>query len=188
MEAVGKVCLLVAEDDVSSKCWFGLIRARSEYLNLGRNRDSKSSISREGLRNVLWLISGGPMPQNFWSGVPAADIAAIMDSRCGATERLRRLFSMIKATPISRDVVCGVARQLDYMKRIRKNGGARDPLAREGIAVLSGNYDAELISALGLPRCAPDAFISYAATGCEDRGLLRDGGHPVCDGSPEANP
>jgi hypothetical protein len=34
-------------------------------------------------------------------------------------------------------------------------------LAREGILLLSGQYDAPLISALGLPTCSGSEFVSY---------------------------
>ncbi len=32
---------------------------------------------------------------------------------------------------------------LDFMKRLRKNGGARDELTKEGVELLSGVYDAK---------------------------------------------
>jgi hypothetical protein len=56
-----------------------------------------------------------------------------------------------------------VAQQQDFMRRIRSEhgGGARDHLAREGILLLSGHYDAPLIAALGLPFCLGGEFVSY---------------------------
>ena len=63
------------------------------------------------------------------------------------------------------DVVAAVAQQQDFMRRIRSDNGkgARDHLAREGILLLSGHYDAPLIAALGLPRCSGSEFVSYRA-------------------------
>ena len=64
-----------------------------------------------------------------------------------------QLFKEMEGVAISRTVIQGIAQQKDYMKRLRKNGGARDPLA-EVIALLSGNYDKNLIKALDF-RLAP---------------------------------
>jgi len=60
------------------------------------------------------------------------------------------------------------------MKRLRKNGGARDKIADGGIALLSGTYDKALIKTLGLPVCTRDEFISYKARTDEERKLLKD--------------
>jgi hypothetical protein len=75
--------------------------------------------------------------------------------------------------PISRTVVLGAARQKDAMKRLRKNGGARDSLARDNIALLSGHFDSKLIEELGLPKCEKDEFISFSATAEADKAILR---------------
>jgi len=57
--------------------------------------------------------------------------------------------------------VATVARQDDYMKRVRDGGGARDQLRAEGI-VIFGDYagDQLLAGALGLPRPGPGEFVS----------------------------
>ena len=62
---------------------------------------------------------------------------------------------------VSRTVVATVARQDDYMKRVRDGGGARDQLRAEGI-VIFGDYagDQVLASALGLPRPGAGEFVS----------------------------
>ena len=172
-EALGNVCLLVAENDRTDECWFGLIVARREYLNPGKNKDSKRSIARAELSNVLWLIRDGRMPENFWASVSEVDIVEIMDSRSSGTERLRRLFSKLQGIPISRDVVEGVARQKDYMKRLRKNGGARDALANLGIALLSGAYHSSVIKSLGLPLCTRDQFIACEPKTQREKKLLK---------------
>jgi hypothetical protein len=62
------------------------------------------------------------------------------------------------------------------MKRLRRNGGARDSLARDGIALLSGSYDSALIEALRLPKCEKDEFISFRPTLQADKSLLRAAG------------
>jgi Restriction endonuclease NaeI len=54
--------------------------------------------------------------------------------------------------------VQAVTQQKDYMKQLRKNGGARDALAGEGIVILSGSYDNLLIAHLGLERTGRDGI------------------------------
>lgn len=160
-EAIDKPCLLIASDEKTFLCYFGVFVARLTYLNPGANKDGKRSISAEGFGNIYWLLLNEPYPPNFWASVEAETAAYVncMQS-VGGTERIRRLFRRVTEMPISRYVVEGVARQKDYMKRLRKNGGARDPLLKEGIAILSGKYNSAAISELGLPFCTEDEFIS----------------------------
>ncbi len=84
------------------------------------------------------------------------------------------LFKNYQGYPVSRTIVQALAQQKDYMKRLRKNGGARDLLYREGIALLSGNYDQATIEKLGLPAVGKDYFISFKPQKTEDIALLRE--------------
>jgi hypothetical protein len=83
----------------------------------------------------------------------------------------------VQNRPISRVIILGIAQQKDAMKRLRKNGGARDLLARDGIALLSGNYDSELIGKLNLTKCGKDEFISFSPATQTDITLLKKAGH-----------
>ena len=161
-EAVNNACILVSSDEKKAICSVGIIIARPEYLTTGANRDEKKSISAEGKKQISWLIKDEPYPKNFWENVSPSVVSKIMKGR-GGTERLVALFRGIIGVPISRQVIEGVARQKDYMKRLRKNGGARDPLLKENIFVLSGKYNRALIKKLGLPSCGDDEFISVKA-------------------------
>jgi len=76
--------------------------------------------------------------------------------------------------PVSREVIRAVARQKDYMKRLRKNGGARDPLSDQGIALLNGSKDRDVIAKLKLPACSRDDFVSYCPKDAGERKLLVD--------------
>lgn len=174
-ESFGKPCVLISANEKTGMCRVGLIVTHEEYLTSGANRDQKKSISAAGMKHARWLISG-PYPRNFWEGVPRAAIQQIMAGR-GGSERLYTLFKLLQRTAISRQIVEAVAQQKDYMKRLRKNGGARDRLAAEGIAVLSGTYDKLLISRIGLPACSDDEFIAVAADTEEIRNILRAHNH-----------
>ncbi len=161
-EAIDHPCILVAADEVRATCYLGLFVARPEYLTLGQNKDSKKSVSATGFANILWLQLDQPYPPNFWRTVQPHVIERIFAGQSG-NQRMVALFREVQRKPITRDVVEAVAQQQDFMRRIRSDNGrgTRDHLAREGILLLSGHYDAPLIAALGLPFCSGSEFVSH---------------------------
>jgi hypothetical protein len=70
-----------------------------------------------------------------------------------------------------------LANQLDPLKRIRRNGGARDLLAPKGIAILFGKTDREILNQLGYLTLAGDEFVSHTPKDDRERSLLRAAGH-----------
>lgn len=176
MEAFGHPCLLLKENEKTATCSLGIVIARDAYLNPGQNRDAKRSFSVAGLQNVWWLLKDHPYPPNFWETMPLKQRQAIMAHR-GGTQRIAELFRAIQKQPISRVHVQAIAQQDDYMKRIRRNGGARDILAPEGIAILWGQADRNLIERLRLGPVGPDEFISYEPTRAEEIALLKKARH-----------
>ncbi len=179
-EALGKPCILVACDEDEFRCYVGVFIAHASNLSTSRNRDAKRNLTPDGFENILWILNGVPYPPNFWAGISETDAKHIMDmANAGGSERLRRLFTVVQRTPVSRDVIEGVARQKDYMKRLRNNGGARDLLAKDGIALLSGKYDSALIRKLSLPACDGNQFISIKASSEKMSQMLARSKHPV---------
>mmetsp|Transcript_23296 Transcript_23296/g.40342 ORF Transcript_23296/g.40342 Transcript_23296/m.40342 type:complete len:297 (-) Transcript_23296:2320-3210(-) len=176
-EAVDHPCILVAADEVRATCYLGLIVARTDYLTTGQNKDAKKSVSATGFANILWLLCAHPYPPNFWRTVPADVTDRIFAGQTG-NARMAALFREVQGTPITRDVVEAVAQQRDFMRRIRSDNGrgTRDHLAREGILLLSGQYDGPLIQALGLPECDASAFLSYRPATQQERDLALDHG------------
>ncbi len=164
-EAFNHPCILVAADEVQANCYLGLIVARPEYLTSGQNKDSKKSISSSGFANILWLLQRQPYPPNFWRTV-APEVVDRIFAQTSGNRRVAELFRKVQGIPITREVIEAVAQQQDFMRRIRsdKGNGTRDRLAREGILRLSGQYDAPLIEALGLPSCSGSEFISHQLT------------------------
>lgn len=158
-EAVNQICILVAADEARAWCYFGLLKARLEYLTPSTNKDGKRSVSAAGFSHINWLVSDRSYPPNFWRAI-SKEKRALIFSQTGGTRRLVTLFEVLQGIPIHRSVVESVAQQKDYMKRLRANGGARDELLRRGIAVYSGKYDSSMIEELGLPHCDSDYFIS----------------------------
>lgn len=175
-EAVGKPCILIASDEKKAICQLGLIICHSSYLTKGENKDKKLSIATANFENILWILHNQSYPANFWEGCDPKIARHIMTGGSG-NERIVRLFQSIQRRAIHRDIIQTVARQKDYMKRLRKNGGARDSLAEQGIAVLSGFYDAALIKACGLGRIGPDEFIGFCPTKDDEKERLRNAGH-----------
>ncbi len=159
-EAVDEICLLISGDEVSGKYSVGLFRSKSDYLNKGANKDGKRSISKiAGFAKIFWLVRDGTLPSNFFLELNDEDRKEILAGSSGA-DRVRRLFRCAKGIVIPRSAVEGVANQKDALKRLRKNGGAREALLAENLLILSGKYDKSLIEQLGLVELANDEFIS----------------------------
>lgn len=161
-EAVDQPCILVAADEARALCYLGLIVARPAYLTPGKNKDAKRSISAEGFSHILWLLQEHPYPANFWRSLSSEAVACIFTGRSG-NARMAELFRQVPGRPIARDVIEAVAKQKDFTRRIRKDKGrgTRDILESEGIVLMEGRSDAQLIKAFGLPPCSPSCFISH---------------------------
>jgi hypothetical protein len=175
-EAIGKPCILVASDEKKQLCYFGIFVAHLHNLTNGLNQDQKRSVSAAGASTIHWLLVNEPFPTSFWAGLGAPKTQAIMRGSTG-NDRVAALFRQVQRQIVDRDILQAVAQQKDYMKRLRKNGGARDQLADEGIAVLSGKYDSALIKKLGLPFATGDEFVSLQAGTDEEWRILQTAGH-----------
>ncbi|MCJ2188081.1 NaeI family type II restriction endonuclease [Novosphingobium beihaiensis] len=174
-EAVDQLCILLRMDEEQSVCAVGLVRAREAYLNAGRNRDAKATLSSEGRHNIWWLVQGFAYTPNFWTLIDAGLRERIMRHN-GGSRRLAELFEHCLETPVSRVLIASIAAQDDFMKRIRRNGGARDVLAPKGIALLYSGTDRELMLRLGLTFGYRE-FLSYRPKNAEEASWLREAGH-----------
>lgn len=176
LESHGHPALLIRVNERKAICDVGLFVVNANYLNPGANRDSKRTISALGATNIWWLLNKHPYPPNFWEVLPVEERLAIVAAG-GGTLRIAALFERVQRQPISRLQVQALAKQHDYMKRIRRNGGARDILAPKGIALLWGQGDRDLIDLLGLGPVTADEFISYSPSSDHDIELLRNANH-----------
>lgn len=143
-ENVGRPALLIRSSERKSLCDVGVAVLHHHYLNPGANQDAKRGISAAGMANIWWILRQHPYPVNFWQLLTDTQRMALVNAG-GGSARIAALFEMVQGRSISRGQVQGLAQQRDYMKRIRRNGGARDILAPKGIAILSGTYDREPI-------------------------------------------
>ena len=133
--------------------------ARDGYLTKP-NRDKKRGVSKEGRKNILWLVFKQPLPASRWEGLDMMRFRELRKQR-GGTRRAAAFFRENLNRKIHRSVVQALLfDQDDYMKRLRENGGARDLLGPDGILLLSGTYDAAKIAEMMLPAIAQDEFIA----------------------------
>ena len=174
-EAVGKPCILVYSDEQKRRCGFGVVVAHDIHLGAGSNQDKKKSISKTGFAMIHWMMADVPYEESFWSRLGTKKTHEIMKKSSGSA-RVEALFREALKLPVHRDIIEATAQQKDYMKRLRKNGGARDALASDGIALLSGNFNKDLIKTLGLPPIGRDEFMSYRPTSSDHISRLRQHG------------
>lgn len=174
-EAVDQYCVLLRVNEADALCAMGIVRARPDYLGSGTNRDAKKSITAANRAHIWWLVSDFDYTPNFWTIVSSTDRADII-ARRGGTERLAMLFERYQGTRISRVQIAAVAAQDDFMKRIRRNGGARDILAPRGIAILYSETDRAVMERLGL-KFGYREFVSHAPRDAAEADMLRAAGH-----------
>ena len=88
--------------------------------------------------------------------IPPRDVRTIFTCSAHGAQRVDMLFRLAQRRVISRTVVATVAQQEDYMKRVRRAGGARSRLRPEGI-VIFGHYDSHrgVAEQLRVPVPAP---------------------------------
>ena len=165
-------CLVIASDENTHQCWLGLIVAREAYLNAG-NRDEKRSVSAAAFQNILWLVERAPCPKSRWIGLDMERLRELRKIR-GGKKRAVAFFSGNLRKPIHRVVIQSLLfNQYDYMKRLRRNGGARDELRKRGIALLSGIYNSALIEELQLPRLDREETMAVAPNDATEETLMR---------------
>jgi hypothetical protein len=159
-ELIGELCLLVRINDTAQKLDLGVFRAASDSLNPGANRDGKRSVSAKGMQTIKWLLDGQRLPSSPLGVLSSQKWAEIAKLTSG-NERVAELFRSTIGRIVRREAVQAAAMQKDYMKRLRKNGGARDTLEAEGILVLGDRAeDAALAVQLGLPSPRSGEFIA----------------------------
>lgn len=165
-------CIVVASEDATHRCWLGILMARRSYLT-APNRDGKRGVSSAGFRHILWLVQGEQYPRSPWAELDMERFRELRRMK-GGTKRAAAFFRENQKKPTHRSVVQALLfDQRDYMKRLRGNGGARDVLRKEQIALLSGTYDRALIQELRLPSTRADEFIAVKPSDARQSAILR---------------
>jgi hypothetical protein len=161
-ECVGEICLLVTADDKRSKFSTGLIIAKRELLNDGKNQDGKGTIKATNRKHINWIVESGQLPENLLLHLPANVRDRILSHKTGQS-RVIALFREVNNRVIPREVVETLAQQDDPMKRVRD---ARKRLAAEGIMILGGQEesDRKYLEVHGLPALSKGESMSIRVT------------------------
>jgi Restriction endonuclease NaeI len=123
----------------------------------------------------MWLLHHESYPANFWTQFEKSQLLQFDDvANASPNERLARLFRSYQRKVVPRSAIEDVARQLDSLKRVRANGGARSLLKREGIAILSGNYNRQIRQRLGFGDLKNGEFVSIKPETESETELLAD--------------
>jgi hypothetical protein len=158
-EAVGQICLLVGTRTQGGPIFdVGLQRCSANLLNLGSNKDQKTSLNAVGRAGIRWLVSKGELEPNYLSTLPEALVQKVLAERSGQA-RLRRLFSLLPpGTPVPRMAAATLGQQADPMRRLRSDQG--DRLA--ALKIFSGAFTAnrEAVSYLGYGEMPKDTFVA----------------------------
>ena len=159
-EAHGHLCLLLWADDPRSQWSMGIVRTTAERLTTGGNRDRKATLNQEDRNAIVWLHDQAPLPPNVLLQLDRQQVDRIMALRSGV-QRVNELFRVTLGMRVGRAVVATVGEQVDYMRRIRYNGGARGYLEPEGIIIL-GQYQSHVAvaQALRIPMPGPGESVS----------------------------
>lgn len=148
IEARGEICLVLTANDEKSSWSMGVVRATEDRLTKGANRDRKATISSAGREGIIWLFKDTELPPNALLHLPPTIVETVLNTRAGQ-QRINQLFRLCPEIRLSGNVVATIARQKDYMKRVRD---ARKQLRPEGIVIL-GQYLAhqKIAAELGVP-------------------------------------
>jgi len=164
-------CLVINSKEAESTCWLGLMLARQDYLN-APNRDGKRGVKSQAVENVLWLVDGAPYPPSVWRRFDMQSFTLLRKVHPG-TVRAAQFFRENLDVVVPRDVVQALLfDQRDPLKRLRQNQGAREQLAPEGIALLSGPYGRKVLRALNRPEIAADEFLAITPADLLERQTL----------------
>ncbi|MEP5154978.1 NaeI family type II restriction endonuclease [Planktotalea sp.] len=164
-------CLVITSKEDESTCWMGVMLARQEYLN-APNRDGKRGVKSGAVRNILWLVEGADYPPSVWRDFDMAQFNELRKLQPG-TLRAATFFRNNIDTVVPREVVQALLHdQLDPLKRLRKNQGARGVLEPKGIALLSGSFGRKVLNALGRAEIANDAFLAITPRTDDERRAL----------------
>ena len=165
------ICLVINSKEDESRCWMGVMLAREIYLN-APNRDGKRGVKSAAVANVLWLVEGAKFPLSVWRAFDMVEFTNLRKIQPGTT-RAAGFFRNNIDVLVPREVVQALLfDQLDPLKRLRKNQGARGVLASEGIALLSGVYGNRVLKALGRETLAGDQFLAIVPKNSDEREIL----------------
>ncbi len=140
-ESFGQLLLVAHADDAGGTWSLGVVRASEENRRRSENRDGKTSLNTRGRQQVVWLHYEAELPPNVLLGLDDETLQAVLKPSSGQG-RVNELLRRVTNVRIGRNTIATLARQADYMARLRDNGsGARTILRKEGY-LIPGEYEA----------------------------------------------
>lgn len=164
-ESWGQLIFVATASDELSTWSVGIVRVSEENRRSSVNRDGKTSLSQVGRHAIEWIFRNLDFPPNVLLQLDDASIDAIFSKATGQS-RLDELFRQAQGRRIHRNTIATVAKQQDYMKRVRSNGGSRSNLRAEGYLIPSGDYKVhrEIAANFGGPVPSPGEMVSFRIT------------------------
>ena len=161
-ESFGQVILVATANDENSLWSLGLVRVNEANRRTSTNRDGKTGLSMVGRQAIRWLFRNAEFAPNVLLQLDEDSIKKIYAKKTGQA-KLDELFRQAEGRRIHRNTIATVAKQQDYMKRVRANGGSRSNLRAEGYLIPSGDYRAhrEVAAAFGVVVPSPGEVVSF---------------------------
>ncbi|WP_199240314.1 MULTISPECIES: NaeI family type II restriction endonuclease [Kribbella] len=155
--------LLVATADDERGVWsLGVVRATETSRRTSKNRDGKTSLNPRGRGQIDWIHFEASLPPNVLLGLDSITLQHVVTPRSGQA-RVAELLRRVTQKRIGRNTIATLAKQDDYMARVRDNGnGARTTLRREGYLIPGGDYEAhrDVARQLGVVVPEPGEVVS----------------------------
>jgi hypothetical protein len=156
-EAHGHLCLCLGARRTMTMFQVGVVRCRPEYLNLGRNKDQKTTLSGIGREAMEMLVPLTRLEPNFVSTI-ADDVRRQIMAEPTIQRRVTRLFQELPNRPIPRDAIRTIAKtEGDPIRRTRADAQNAEQLGGMRIISYKKSWQAE---ELGFPRLLKDEFLA----------------------------
>lgn len=158
-EIEGNIALVATADDYQSVWSAWLVWVTPGRRLIGKNRDAKAGLNQEGKGARIPIAESLPLPPNVLLQRPQ-DAYEVMKIKSGQ-QRILELCRRFEGALLSRTTIATVAKQLDPLKRMRGDQGARSLLAPEGFIIIGNEAQYKAVTgALALPHPAKGEFLS----------------------------
>jgi len=179
-ECWDRLILVATASDELSTWSVGIVRVTEENRRTSVNRDGKTGLSAAGRLATTWIFRNVEFAPNVLLQLDDASVDAIFSKKTGQS-RLDELFRQAEGRRIHRNTIATVARQQDYMKRVRSNGGSRSNLRSEGFLIPGGDFQVhrDVAASFGAPVPGPGEVVSFRVVptaALDPKGVAMDGG------------
>lgn len=160
-ECFDQLLLVATANDALGTWSLGVVRAHEYNRRPGENRDRKTGLNKRGRGQIAWLRTDAALPPNILLSLDEETLRAVLRPASGQG-RVNELLRRVTGRRIGRNTIATLARQADYMKRVRDNGGARGVLRHAGFLIPGGDYEVHraVAAALGVEVPEPGEVVS----------------------------